>query len=63
MTSAKNLAHKFKSVGLSPRDGTPDTDISTVLVPVAVILIIFDIGGLAFALICLVFNLYHRDKK
>ena len=48
---------------MTPHDGLPDNETATVIVPVAVVLILFDVGGLAFAAVCLVFNLVNRNKK
>ena len=39
------------------------TDKATVILPVAVILILFNIGGLVFSVACLVFNLVYRNRK
>lgn len=51
------------NVAFSPRDGIPDNETSTILKPVTVILIVFDIGGLTFAVVCLGFNLVYRNKR
>jgi hypothetical protein len=51
------------NLGHVPHDGLPESDIATVYVPVAVIFILLDVCGLAFALVCLVFNVLFRDKK
>ena len=45
-----------------PHDGVA-TDKASVILPVAVLLILFDIVGLLFAIVCLVFNLLYRNKK
>ena len=51
------------NIGHIPRDGLPDSDIATVFVPVAVIFFLLNVCGLAFALVCLAFNVFFRDKK
>ena len=51
------------NLGHIPYDGLPESDIATVYVPVAVIFILLDVCGLAFAFVCLVFNVLFRDKK
>lgn len=48
--------------GYYPHDGVA-IDKASVILPVAVLLILFDIVGLVFAIVCLVFNLLYRNKK
>ena len=48
---------------LIPSDGVAKEDLATVILPVALILILFEIAGLVFAIICLVFNIAYRNKK
>ena len=50
-------------IDLVPHDGVADDAISTVILPVAAILILFEIVGLVFAIVCLVFNIAYRNKK
>ena len=50
-------------VDLIPHDGVAMGDIATVILPVALTLILFEIAGLVFAIVCLVFNIVHRNKK
>ena len=51
------------SIDLTPHDGVAMNDTATVILPVAVILILFEIAGLAFAVVCLMFNIVYRNKK
>ena len=50
-------------IDLVPHDGSVQNDTATVILPVAVVLILFEIAGLVFAIICLVFNIVYRNKK
>ena len=50
-------------IDLVPHDGSARNDTATVILPVAVVLILFEIAGLVFAIICLVFNIVYRNKK
>ena len=49
--------------GLTPDDGVSKPEQTTVILPVAGIIILLNIGGLAFALVCLIFNVIYRNKK
>ena len=51
------------TTGLTPDDGVPKPEITTIILPVAGIIILLNIGGLAFALVCLIFNVLYRNKK
>ena len=50
-------------IDLIPSDGVAMNDIATVILPVALILILLEIVGLVFAIVCLVFNIAYRNKK
>ena len=50
-------------LGYVPHDGVPKMEPSTVILPVTVIVISLNGGGVAFALFCLLFNLIYRKKK
>ena len=49
-------------LGYSPVDGLPRREIAILNLPVAVIFILLNICGVAFALVCLVFNMVYKDK-
>ena len=53
----------YSYIGHIPHDGVPQSEPSTVILPVAVTVILLNVGGLAFALFCLVFNIIYRNKK
>lgn len=59
----KFSSHCIFNLGRVPHDGLPDSDIATIFVSVAVMFTLLDVCGLAFALVCLVFNVLFRDKK
>ena len=51
------------TIDLTPHDGVAMNDTAMVILPVAAILILFEIAGLVFAVVCLVFNIAYRNKK
>ena len=53
----------FVLIGHIPHDGVPMKAPSTVILPVALTVILLNVGGIAFALICLIFNIVYRNKK
>ena len=61
--SILNLINDLVSIDLTPHDGVAMNDTATVILPVAVILILFEIAGLVFAVVCLVFNIAYRNKR
>ena len=51
-------------IGFIPIDGIPNTDIvAAITLPISVVFIILNMGGLVFAIICFLFNIVHRNKK
>ena len=48
---------------VTPYDGVIKSKITTVHLSVTVLFIPLNIGGLIFALICLVFTIVYRNKK
>ena len=53
----------FMHVGLTPKDGLPESEIAVVHAPITVIFTLMNVLGLAFAITCLVFNIVYREKK
>lgn len=51
------------TIGYTPYDGVPREEIVTLALPVTVILSILNICGIAYAVICLLFNVIFRKKR
>ena len=52
-----------KILGLTPVDGVPIAAITSINLPVQIVLTFLELGGIAFAIICFVFNIVYRKKK
>ena len=46
-----------------PYDGTPRTKITTIALPVTIVLTFLNIFGIFFAMICLFFNIIYRKRR
>ena len=50
-------------LGYTPIDGIPKSDIAQTSLSTVLAIIVLNITGLVFALVCLVFNTFFRHKK
>ena len=55
--------HYYTNTDGIPPDGTPTTVVVSVQPVVIVLTIIMLVAGLAFAMICLAFNIVYRNKR
>ena len=51
------------NIGHIPYDGEPREEFVTIMAPVVSIFLILNIGGIVYAMICLMFNVIYHKKR